>query len=108
MGAQRNFEIAKWQEHAGLNLPSARSADLLRQMSDKAFELIKVIELEISGIRDGDSCWSGSDPVGGIVRDLVTVIEQWEVAERPQALLENKISTDEIETKMADVDDLFF
>jgi hypothetical protein len=47
-------------------------------MSDMAFALIKVIELERSGIRDGDGFWSGSDPMGGIARDLASLIEEYE------------------------------
>ena len=52
--------------------------ELLRRMSDMAFELIKIIELERSGIRDGDGCWSGSDPMGGAARELAGLIEEYE------------------------------
>jgi hypothetical protein len=76
MGMQRNAEIAEWQRKTGLK-PSEQQ-ELLRQMSDTAFALIKVIELERSGIRDGDGSWSGSDPMGGIARDLASFIEEYE------------------------------
>ena len=38
------------------------------------FELIKIIELEISGIRDGDGYWHGSDVIGGLEADLCRAI----------------------------------
>ena len=76
MGQRRNAEIEVWQRASGLK-PSKQHA-LLREMSDAAFDLIKVIELERSGIRDGDGCWSGSDPMGGIARGLASLIEEYE------------------------------
>jgi hypothetical protein len=76
MGQRRNAEIEAWQRAFGLK-PSEQHA-LLREMSDTAFALIKVIELERSGIRDGDGCWSGSDPVGGITSRLASLIEEYE------------------------------
>jgi hypothetical protein len=82
MGQRRDAEIEAWQKMAGLR-PSPHW-NLLDAMSNKAFELIKVIQLEMSGIRDGDGCWSGSDAMGGIARDLVKTIEEWEAAERRQ------------------------
>jgi hypothetical protein len=49
MGTYRNTEIDEaWQKG-----PSPHQ-DLLRKLSDACFELIKIIELERSGIRDGD------------------------------------------------------
>lgn len=35
----------------------------MREMSRLAFELIRLIELEISGIRDGDGSWHRCDPL---------------------------------------------
>jgi hypothetical protein len=49
---------------------SGRQAELLRAMSDAAFALIKVIELERSGIRDGDG-------MGGAVDELIATINAW-------------------------------
>jgi hypothetical protein len=76
MGMRRDAEIAEWQRKSGLK-PSEQQ-ELLRRMSDTAFTLIKVIELERSGIRDGDGFWSGSDPMGGIARDLASLIAEYE------------------------------
>jgi hypothetical protein len=67
MGMRRDADIAEWQRKSGLR-PSEQQ-DLLRQMSDAAYALIKIIALERSGIRDRDGYWSGSDVVGGTAGD---------------------------------------
>jgi hypothetical protein len=36
-----------------------------------------VIELEKSGIRDGDSFWHGSDVMGGVTGELGSIIDQY-------------------------------
>jgi hypothetical protein len=46
-------------------------------MSDTASDLIKIIELERSGIRQGDGYWYGSDLMGGITDDMVNIIESY-------------------------------
>jgi hypothetical protein len=81
MGMRRDAEIAARQAAAGIRPPSAERARLLREMSNEAFALIKVIELEISGIRDGDGYWSG-DVLGSLGEDLVALIEAHEKAMR--------------------------
>ena len=53
----------------------ASGKGFLREISDKAFWLIKIIELERSGIREGDGCWHGSDVVGGIMNDLRSLFQ---------------------------------
>jgi hypothetical protein len=78
MGIMRDAEIAARQAAAGIKPPRPGEAKLLEQMSDAAFALIKVIELERSGIRDGDGYWSGSDAMGATARDLVAIIEKYE------------------------------
>jgi hypothetical protein len=77
MGSRTDAEIAAWQKRAGIEPATGERAELLRRMSDAAFELIKIIELERSGIRDGDGGWHGSDVVGGTMRDLVGLIERF-------------------------------
>jgi hypothetical protein len=47
-------------------------------MSNAAFELIKVIELEISGIRDGNGYWNGSDAMGGALTRLMTAVRDYD------------------------------
>jgi hypothetical protein len=74
MGAHTDYAIASWQ---GISPATGGTADILRRMSDTAFELIKIIELEKSGIRDGDGFWHGSDALGGTARDLVAIIDEF-------------------------------
>ena len=76
MGTRRDAEIAEWQRKSGIR-PSEHQ-QLLSRMSDATFELIKVIELEQSGIRDGNGFWSGSDAMGGTARDLASLIDEYE------------------------------
>jgi hypothetical protein len=40
-----------------------------------AFDLIKIIEMEKSGIRDAGGVWYGGDPLGGIVREIVLILD---------------------------------
>ena len=75
--SERDAETEAWQKRAGIEPATDEQARLLREMSDKAFELIKVIELERSGIRDGDGAWHGSDVVGGTMRDLVCLVKRY-------------------------------
>lgn len=70
MGQVRDSAIASFQEHAGLEPSRGQRLELLERMQQAAFDLIKIIELEISGIRDGDGYWSCSDPVAGLVAEL--------------------------------------
>ena len=53
-------------------------AELLEKMSNAAFDLIKIIELERSGIRDGDGHWSGTDVMGHTTRELVSIIAAYD------------------------------
>jgi hypothetical protein len=73
---QRDAEVEEWQQKSGVR-PSEEQWRLYR-MSDKAFALIKVIELERSGIRDGDGRWYGLDPISGIARELADLIVEYE------------------------------
>jgi hypothetical protein len=75
MGMRRNAAIAEWQKKAGIR--ESGKKELLREMSNTAFELIKVIELECSGIRDGDGFWSGSDPMGGLAQDMADLCNRF-------------------------------
>jgi hypothetical protein len=68
MGLMTQATIAAWQEKAGIT--PGEDAGLLTEISDMAFELIKIVELEKSGIRDGDGYWHGSDPVGGTISHM--------------------------------------
>jgi hypothetical protein len=55
---------------------SGERAEILSDLSNAAFEAIKIIELERSGIRDGDGYWHGSDVIGGITGNLIRLSER--------------------------------
>ena len=40
-------------------------------MSKEAHELIQALTLERAGICDGDGAWHGSDPIHGMIQNLV-------------------------------------
>jgi hypothetical protein len=71
MGSRTDADLAAFQKRTGINPATGERAQILRQLQNVAFEAIKIIELETSGIRDGDGYWHGSDIVGGTISDLV-------------------------------------
>lgn len=73
MGMNRDSAVTEWQQRAGIQPAIGKRAELLERMQSVALDLIRVVELERSGIRDGDGLWSGSDPVDGRVAELVDV-----------------------------------
>jgi hypothetical protein len=75
MGYATELQIEAWQKAAGIK--TAAQAQLLRTISDKAFEMIKVIELDISGIRDGDGYWHGGDVMGGTMSGMIKLCQQY-------------------------------
>ena len=70
MGQLTHARIAAWQEAAGIEPATGDRLERLRETSKAAYDLIQIIELEISGIRDGDGHWHGSDPLQGKVLEL--------------------------------------
>ncbi len=70
MGAVTNAAIAKWQEEAGIEPARGDLADMLKRIADLAAEIITLTALESSGIRDGDGCWHGSDPLDGYIERI--------------------------------------
>jgi len=73
MGQVRNTTIEMFQKHAGLEPARGQQCEMLKRMQHHAFELIRILEMEISGIREGDGLWSGCDPVHETVNELVTL-----------------------------------
>jgi len=71
MGQQRDARIENWQQRVGIHAARGHRAETLERISQLAFELIKLVELERSGIRDGDGGWSGCDPLACIIGNLV-------------------------------------
>ena len=76
MGSMTDFQIARWQEMAGLKPASGETAEMWRELSKAAFELIRMIELERSGIRDGDGMWHGSSAVDHAMDDVVELCKR--------------------------------
>jgi hypothetical protein len=76
MGMITDMKIAEWQERAGIKPATGQYAKDLEEMSQAAFELIKVIEAERSGIRDGDGYWHGSDVLSHSVDDITEPFER--------------------------------
>ena len=68
-------DVPEWQKEAEIMIEPATGerAELLRQMSDAAFALIKVIELDLSGIRDGNGYYDA-------VREIVERYERLKMA----------------------------
>jgi hypothetical protein len=71
MGSRTNYEIAAWQAKAGIKEAVGERRECLEALSNAAFELIKIIPLEMSGIRDGNGYWYGGAPVDEAVADLM-------------------------------------
>ena len=89
MGTITDTNIAAWQQKAGIEPAMAGAAERLCEMSREAYELIRLVELERSGIRDGDGNWHGCDPLDGTVRRLS---ELWQLFKRE----EPKENTDDL------------
>jgi len=77
MGQLTQATIAAWQERCSIKEATGGRAELLRQISGQAFELIKVIDLERSGIRDDDNLWHRSDPMRGTAREIAELCNRW-------------------------------
>ena len=78
MGQMTQATIAAWQKASGIEEATGTRAEKFEKLSRCAYDLIRVIELERSGIRDGDGYWHGSDALEGTVRSL------WDCWQRPE------------------------
>jgi hypothetical protein len=68
MGAR---SIREWQKKAGIKPASGKELEKLNRLSKHAYDLIRIIELERSGIRDGAGYWCGGDMFEYAVMDIV-------------------------------------
>ena len=75
MGSVTDARIEAWQKAAGIEPVIGERGKALAELSRQAYGLIRVIELERSGIRDGDGCWHGSDPLDATIDNLTA---QWQ------------------------------
>jgi hypothetical protein len=70
MGQITELPIRAWQKTAGIE----PGPGLWRELQNAAFETIRIAELELSGIRDGDGHWHGSDVVARVLNNLQNII----------------------------------
>ena len=68
--------IATRQKATGIEPATGERREILYQLSNACFDAIKIIELEKSGIRDGDGFWHGGDVIGGIMGDLKSLCDR--------------------------------
>jgi len=81
MGQMTDAKIAAWQEAAGIAPAQGEYAKRLQELSQAAYELIQIVELERSGIRDGAGFWCGCDPLHGKVLEIS---DRWQLYRRAQ------------------------
>ena len=86
MGIMRTSQIDAFAANTGIKAACGNRSKILSNLSNRAFELIKIIELEHSGIRDGDGYWSGTDPLGGVINDLAEGFQRLEKIEKDETL----------------------
>jgi hypothetical protein len=77
MGSRTDARIAAWQKQSGIKPATGERAELLSRLSNAAFDTIKIIELELSGIRDGDGYWHGSDVFGYAIGELAHLCKRF-------------------------------
>jgi hypothetical protein len=70
MGQRTQATIIAFQKNTGIEPATGIRRDILNKLQQAAFEMIRVIELEKSGIRDGDGLWRGGDVIGGMGSDI--------------------------------------
>jgi hypothetical protein len=66
------YQLNKFAEELGAAI--GRRAEFLTGLSQQAYQLIQLVELEKSGIRDGAGFWCACDPVAHTVNDIA---EYW-------------------------------
>ena len=63
-------------KQTGPSAASGRHAELLVDLQNAAASLTKLVELELTGVCDGQGFWIGSDPLLDTTRKLVNIAEQ--------------------------------
>ena len=82
MGMMTDRQISAWQQEHGIEPATGEYLKNLEALSQFAYDLIRTIEIEKSGIRDGDGAWHGSDVIGALCRDGRNLLAT--VRERPE------------------------
>ena len=68
--SQRQEQHNVFAIRTGIHLTFDKRDEILTRLSEEAAKLIRVVELERSGIRDGNGWWSGCEPMEHIVRRI--------------------------------------
>jgi hypothetical protein len=74
MGTRTDTEIMAFQAETGITPASNREA--LEALSQAAFHLIRIIELEKSGIRQGDGYWHGGCEMTESIGDVMALCQR--------------------------------
>jgi DNA-directed RNA polymerase alpha subunit len=63
-------------ERQGIEPATGERAEILKELSKVAFELIKIVELERAGIRDGNGHWENdADVIGDVAKTMNRLFE---------------------------------
>ena len=95
-----------WQNEAVISPAIGEYAEVLDALSQAAFDTIKIIELERSGIRDGDGCWHGSDVIGAMTCELTELCRKLMNQTRGDHGQMNELDINGVSTWLADLQDL--
>jgi len=70
MGSRTDADLAAFAAATGIKPAKGRWLQKLKQLQQLALDLIRIAELERSGIRDGAGKWISSDALGGTIEEL--------------------------------------
>ena len=85
MGQITDSRIREWQARAGIIPATGDRRAALNRLSEEAKELIELVALERSGIRDGDGSWYGCDPLAETL-SRIAELERQLTADRSEPL----------------------
>jgi hypothetical protein len=70
-------EAIKLLQAAGVKPAPGKKKWLLKRIIEGGDFAIACLKSELSGERDGDGLWHGSDPVSASIEDLIRVCQEW-------------------------------
>ncbi|TQE91481.1 MAG: hypothetical protein FKY71_20205 [Spiribacter salinus] len=70
MGARTEANLKAFADQTGIRPATGGKLDRLNTIQELALELIRLAELEKSGICGGDGAWYGCDPIEGVAREI--------------------------------------
>jgi hypothetical protein len=78
------LRLEKFAEETGILPATGERAELLERLSKAAYDLIKVVEVERCGVRDGDGSWHGTDVLGGSCQEVGRVWSEIRIFDEPR------------------------